>query len=56
MSFSALQSDETIVRLIAKEKLSGPPSPIVNVELVFEGFGRDLHYLSIFIWGERGEN
>ena len=44
------------MRLIAKERLSGPPSFIINVELEFEGSGKALHYLSTLIWGERGKN
>ena len=44
------------MRLIAKETLSGPPSPIINVELEFEGSGPALHYFSTLIWEERGEN
>ena len=48
-----LQSGEKTVRLIAKERLSGPPSPIINVESEFKGSGQALHYLSTLIWGER---
>ena len=44
------------MRLIAKERLSGPRSPIINVELEFEGSGRALHYFSTLIWGEKGGN
>ena len=44
------------MRLIPKERLSGPPSPIINVELEFEGSGRALHYFSTLIWGQRVEN
>ena len=44
------------MRLIAKERLSGPPSPIINVELEFERSGRAPHYFSTLIWGERGGN
>ena len=44
------------MRLIAKERLSGPPSPIINVELKFEGSGRALHYFATLIYGEMGEN
>ena len=51
-----LQSGAKIVRLIAKEILSGPYSPIINVELEFEGSGQALHYFSTLIWGERGGN
>ena len=50
------QSRTKIVRLIAKERLSGPSSFIINIELEFEGSGKALHYLSTLIWGERGEN
>ena len=49
-----LQSGAKTVRLIAKERLSGLSSPIINVELEFEGSGRSLHYFSTFTWGERG--
>ena len=44
------------MRLIPKERLSGPPSPIINVELEFEGSGRALHYFSTLICGQRVEN
>ena len=50
-----LQSGAKTVRLIAKERLSGLSSPIINVELEFEGSGRSLHYFSTLTWGERGE-
>ena len=53
---SNLQSGAKAVRPIAKERLSGPPSPIINVELEFEGSGRALHYFSTLIWGERGQS
>ena len=43
------------MRLIAKERLSGRPSPIINAELEFEGSGRALHYFATLIYGERGE-
>ena len=56
MSFSALQSEEKIVRLIAKERLSGPPSPIVNVELVFEGICTSpALFVNIYMGGEEGK-
>ena len=56
-----IQSGAKIVKLIAKERLLGPTSPIINVELEFEGSGQALHYFSTLIqgWGvggERGEN
>ena len=44
------------MRLIVKERLSGPPSPIINVELEFEGPGPALHYFSTLIWEESREN
>ena len=49
--FKFRQSGSKIVRLIAKERLSGPTSPIINVELEFEGSGRALHFFSTLIWG-----
>ena len=51
-----LQSGAKTVRLIAKERLSGLSSPIISVELEFEGSGRSLHYFSTLTWGERGGN
>ena len=54
--FKFRQSGTKIVRLITKERLSRPPSLIINVELEFEESGKALHYLSTLIWGERGEN
>ena len=44
------------MRLIAKKRLSGPPSPIINVDLEFEGFGRALHYFATLIYGKRRGN
>ena len=44
------------MRLIAKERLSGPLSPIINVEFEFEGPVRALHYFSTLIWGETVES
>ena len=51
-----IQSGAKIVKLIAKERLLGPTSPIINVELEFEGSGRALHYFSTLIqgWGVGG--